>query len=132
MLKLINGSLTGGVNYEEVYMVTEDDQKNNITDDNQTTNMNKIPSLEETARKVARLENLKLDEKQYIAYEIIACTFLLGLVHDGNDPTTTLYSGLVQTMECSSNSKIENIVRRLKARGGQRQLIMFLTGPAVS
>jgi hypothetical protein len=27
MLKLINGSLTGGVNYEEVYMVTEDDQK---------------------------------------------------------------------------------------------------------
>jgi hypothetical protein len=53
MLKLINGSLTGGVNYEEVYMVTEDDQKNNITDDNQTTNMNKIPSLAETARKVA-------------------------------------------------------------------------------
>ena len=132
MLKLINGSLTGGVNYEEVYMVTEDNQKNNITDDNQTTNMNKIPSLEETARKVARLENLKLDEKQYIAYEIIACTFLLGLVHDGNDPTTTLYSGLVQTMECSSNRTIENIVRSLKARGGQRQSIMFLTGPAGS
>ncbi len=99
MLKLINGSLTGGVNYEEVYMVTEDDQKNNITDDNQTTNMNKIPSLAKTARKVARLENLELDEKQYIAYEIIACTFILGLVHDGNDPTTTLYSGLVLTME---------------------------------
>jgi hypothetical protein len=29
MLKLINGSLTGGVNYEEVYMVTEDNQKKN-------------------------------------------------------------------------------------------------------
>jgi hypothetical protein len=55
--------------------------------------MNKIPTLAETARKVARLENLELDEKQYIAYEIIACTFILGLVHDGNDPTTTLYSG---------------------------------------
>ena len=132
MLKLMNGSLTGGVNYKEVYMVTEDDQKNNITDDNQTTNMNKIPSLAETARKVARLENLELDDKQYIAYEIIACTFLLGLVHDGNDPTTTLYSGLVQTMECSSNRTIENIVRSLKARGGQRQSIMFLTGPAGS
>jgi len=52
------------------------------------------------------------------------------LVHDGNDPTTTLYSGLVQTMECSSNRTIENIVRSLKARGGQRQSIMFLTGPA--
>jgi len=94
--------------------------------------MNKIPTLAETARKVARLENLKLDEKQYIAYETIACTFLLGLVHDGNDPTTTLYSGLVQTMECSSNRTIENIVRSLKARGGQRQSIMFLTEPAGS
>ena len=35
-------------------------------------------------------------------------------------------------MECSSNRTIENIVRSLKARGGQRQLIMFLTGPAGS
>ena len=113
-------------------MVTEDNQKKNNTDDNQTKNINKIPTLAETARKVARLENLKLDEKQYIAYEIIACTFLLGLVHDGNDPTTTLYSGLVQTMECFSNRAIENIVRRLKARGGQRRLIMFLIGPAGS
>jgi Mrp family chromosome partitioning ATPase len=94
--------------------------------------MNKIPTLAETARKVARLENLKLDEKQYIAYETIACTFLLGLVHDGNDPTTTLYSRLVKTMECPSNKSIEKIVRRLKARGGQRQLIMFLSGPAGS
>ncbi len=37
----------------------------------------KIPILPETARKVARLEKIKLDVKQYIAYEMIACTFLL-------------------------------------------------------
>jgi hypothetical protein len=99
MLKLINGSLTGDTDYEAVYMEPDDDHQNNVTDDNQISSMNKIPTLAETARKVARLENLKLDEKQHIAYEIIACTFLLGLVHDGNDPTTTLYSGLVLTME---------------------------------
>jgi hypothetical protein len=33
--------------------------------------------LPETARKVARLEKRKFEKKQYIAYEMIACTFLL-------------------------------------------------------
>jgi hypothetical protein len=32
---------------------------------------------------------MELDEKQYIAYELIAFTFLLGLVKDGNDSNTT-------------------------------------------
>jgi len=35
-------------------------------------------------------------------------------------------------MECSSSRTIKNIVHRLEARGGQMQLIMFLTGPAGS
>jgi len=132
MLKLILGSLTGG-NYEDVYMEPDDDYQNNETNENQTTNTNKIPTLAETARKVARLENKKLDEKQYIAYEIIACTFLLGLVCDGSDPSTTLYKGLVRTMgHPTSIDSINDTVRRLEARGGQRQLIMFLTGPAGS
>ncbi len=56
------------------------------THTHQNLNTHKIPTLHETARKVARLEKRKLDEKQYIAYEMIACTFLLGLVQDGNDP----------------------------------------------
>ena len=129
MLKLISGSLTG-VNYEDVYMEPDDIFQNNITNENQTANTNKIPTLAETARKVAILENKKLDEKQYIAYEIIACTFLLGLVRDGSDPSTTLYKGLVGTM--GHPNSINDIVRRLKARGGQRQMIMFLTGPAGS
>ncbi len=63
ILKLINGSLTGGVKYKEVYMETLDDHQNNVTYDNQTTSINNIPTLEETARKVARLENMKLDKK---------------------------------------------------------------------
>jgi hypothetical protein len=56
----------------------------------QNTNTHKIPTLPETAQKVARLEKRKLDKKQYIAYEMIACTSLLGLVHDGIDPTHNL------------------------------------------
>ncbi len=62
---------------------------NNPTE-HQDPNTHKIPTLHETARKVARLEKQKLDEKQYIACEMIAFTFLLGLVQDGNDPNKTL------------------------------------------
>ena len=39
-----------------------------------------------TARKVARLQKTQLDENQYIAYEMIACTILLGMVNDGRNP----------------------------------------------
>jgi hypothetical protein len=88
--------------------------------------------MPKTARKVARQEKRKLDKKQYIAYEMIACTFLLGLVHDGNDPNTTLYSCLRHTMGSTATLNINNIVHRLEARGGQSQLITFLTGLAGS
>jgi hypothetical protein len=48
----------------------------------------KIPTLPKIARKVAKFEKTQLDEKQYIAYEMMACTFLLGLVNDGQDENT--------------------------------------------
>ncbi len=63
---------------------------------------------------------------------MIACTYLLGLVHDGNNLNTTLYSCLRQTMGSTVTMEIIGIVHRLEARGGQSHLIMFLTGPAGS
>ncbi len=54
----------------------------------------KIPTLQEVATKVARLDKMELDEKQYKTYEMIACTFLLGLVMDGNDSNTTFFTSL--------------------------------------
>jgi hypothetical protein len=61
---------------------------NNMGED-QNTNIHKIPTLPEMARKVARLEKRKLDEKQYIAYEMIAFTFLLGFMME-----------MIQTQPC--------------------------------
>jgi hypothetical protein len=92
----------------------------------------KIPTLTQIARKVARLEKTQLDEKQYIAYEMIACTFLLGLVNDGSDKNTKLGSYLQQSLEIASSTDATNIIKKLKARGGMDQLLMFLTGPAGS
>jgi hypothetical protein len=98
MLKLISGALIGGVNYTEIYMDSDIDDKTNppittnIIGVDQNTNILKILTLPETARKVARLEKRKFDEKQYIAYEMIACTFRLGLVNDGNDPQPCIHA----------------------------------------
>jgi hypothetical protein len=137
-LPFISGALIEGVNYKEIYMDSDIDDKTNppITTNNmgehQNTNVHKIPTLLETARKVARLEKRKLDEKQYIANEMIACTFLCCLVHHENNPNTTLYSCLGQTMVSNATLKINGVVHRLEARGGQSQSIMFLTGPAGS
>ncbi len=69
MLKLIRVALIGGVNYEEIYMDSDIDDKTNppITTNtmsvDQNTNIHKIPTLPETARKLARLEKRKLDEQ---------------------------------------------------------------------
>ncbi len=92
----------------------------------------KVPTLPEIVRKVAKLEKTQLDEKYYITHEIIACAFLLGVVKDGNNPKTTLYSSLQQSMGCPNTINMEDLVNRLKARGGQDQLLLFLTGPAGS
>ncbi len=64
---------------------------------------------------------------------MIACTFLLDLVRDGNDSSTTLFTSLQKTIGQNPSSEIiKDIVDKLQARGGQEQLIMFLTGPAGS
>ena len=141
MLKLINGTLVGCVKYSDLYNDLEENEDTSSTcrhanesdRDYYTKKMQcKIPTLPQVARRMARLEKTQLDEKQYIAYEMIACTFLLGLVNDGSDKNTKLGSYLQQTLEIASITDATDIIKKLKARGGRDQLLMFLTGPAGS
>ncbi len=97
MLTLIGGTLVGGVNYSDLYIDSNEDKDTSstnsyVTNNNKRHDKNniqyKIPTLPQIAQKVTKLEKTQLDEKQYIAYEMIACTFLLGLVNDGHDKTT--------------------------------------------
>ncbi len=120
--------------------VGDEDEVNSCSENNnkegkgENTNKRKVPTLSEIARKVARLQKTQLDEKQYIAYEMIACTFLLGMVNDGRNPYTKLGKYLQQSMAGSTETaaNIEGIIKQLKARGGREQMLMFLTGPAGS
>ena len=141
MLRLINGTLVGCIKYSDLYNELEDNEDSSSTsshtyesdiDHSMKKLQHKIPTLTQIARKVARLEKTQLDEKQYIAYEMIACTFLLGLVNDGSDKNTKLGSYLQQSLEIASSTDATNIIKKLKARGGRDQLLMFLTGPAGS
>ena len=106
MLKLISGTLVGGVKYSDIYIKADENEDTSSTNDyvnNNDKDQDKtehiIPTLPEIAQKVARLEKTQLDEKQYIAYEMIACTFLLGLVNNRRDKNTKLGAYLQQTME---------------------------------
>ena len=138
MLKMISGSLVGGANYNEIYLDPDEEDAFNSCSTNDTDTRNKakdakkVPTLPEIARKVAKLQQIQLDEKQYIAYEMIACTFLLGLVKDGRDAHTNLGAYLQQNFGGPPTTDILDIVKRLKARGGQDHMVMFLTGPAGS
>ncbi len=128
--------------YSDIYVSSEieDDEmsktNNNSTStpgiDHSSDHHRKVPTLQEIARKVLRLKKKQLDEKQYISYEMIACTFLLGLVKVGHDSKTTLFTSLQKSCGSNPSAEIEDIVEKLKARGGQEQLVIFLTGPAGS
>ena len=72
-----------------------------------------------------------MDKKQYITYEIVCCTFLLGLINESNNPNSLLRSYLKEAISSTDNeSDTEQLVAELKVRGGQDQLLIFLTGPA--
>jgi hypothetical protein len=131
--------LVGGADYSEIYLDPDDDDALNSSSTNdsdtrkQEEDTKNVPTLPEIARIVAKLQKIQLDEKQYIAYKMIACTFLLGLVTDGRDPHTNLGAYLQKSLEGpTTTTNIHDIVKRLKARGGQEQMLMFLTGPAGS
>ncbi len=120
MLKLISGTLVGGVKYSGQYIDSDEDEDKSLTssfvnkrdkDHGKKKKDHKIPTLLQIARKVARLQKTKLDEKQCIAYEMIACTFLLGLLNDGSDKNTKLGAYLQQTMEIATTADVNDVIK---------------------
>ena len=93
IIKLVSGSLLGGESFADVYKDIEDTSHNEDGDDFSSVDIEsnnsesctkfrtKIPTLGGVARMVAREEGKTLDEKQYIMYEVLACTFLLDLIN---------------------------------------------------
>jgi hypothetical protein len=59
---------------------------------------------------------------------MIACTFLLGLVHDGNDPNTTFYSCLGHTVGSTATLSINDMSTDWKQVVGKVNKSCFLLG----
>jgi hypothetical protein len=83
-------------------------------------------------QQVADESTNKLDEKQYVAYQIISCTFLLRLIKEGGDTNTRLGGILGATLGLSDETLAirNNLTKELEERGGFDQLLMLLTGGA--
>ena len=144
IIRLIQGSLLGGM-YEDVYSTDGDDNDMDVDDapdlpreqadpdamdDSQ---QNRIPTLVSVARAVEREDKTRLDRKQYIMYEVIACSFLLGLLdlhdHRGYEsPLLTLLGGAIGLERNGIASDIDDLKQALRDRGGRDQLLMFVTG----
>jgi hypothetical protein len=116
ILTFIGGSLVGlddvGINQTDNTTHSDGDRtKQPVNSTIQQEESNFIPSMKRIAKEG------KLDEKQNIAYEVICCTFLLQLMFE-----------MVVTSE--DMRKHQDLMKELKARGAQEQLVMLLTGAA--
>ena len=145
VMKLVSGSLLGGESHADVY--THIDYGTGPEDGNSFRNVDipahssgdhatftaRVPTLAGVARMVAREENKVLDEKQYIMYEVIACTFLLDMIYSQDiDGKGALERQLSGALGARMGQDMDELVKVLEERGGRRQLIMFATGLAGS
>jgi hypothetical protein len=74
-----------------------------------------------------------LDSIQYIAYEIICSTFLLGVVNEGleEDVSVSDFAITEEEFQDPETQRIsEKIIKKLTEIGAKEQLVMFITGPA--
>jgi len=97
----------------------------------QQQRLNNVPKLHDVAK--GKNSKYNLDDKQYIAYQIVCCTFLLQLVTEGDNYDTKLGEMLGASLEPLAErvqQTKDSVVKDLKAMGGREQLIMFLTGAA--
>ena len=95
-----------------------------------TSHLYSAPSLIDVARRVAKADGTQMDKKQYITYEVVCCSFLLGIVGEGHDKDSKLWSQLGRTFtEQQDNLDMALLIEQLKVHGAQDQLLMFLTGP---
>ena len=105
LVSLITDTLKGGGydSAETMYLIRD-------RRDECSSELPRVPTLEDIARKVRDKSGIQLDEKQYIAYEIIACSFLLHHVNSGN--------ATFGSSDASSVPERSKLLQSLRARGG--------------
>jgi hypothetical protein len=119
IIKLIEGSLLDPVVNDPQSIIT-------------TGFQNFMPNSQSIAHSLLRIQKdwgVTLDKKQVMAYDIICCTFLIDILREysGNNLLRSIADVINHTNNISDERRIHE---KLKARGGEDSLRMFLTGPA--
>jgi len=135
VMKLVSGSLLGGTPYAQVYANMPDspdgEEEEDFNSIDVSANMSqrrsndkftvKVPTLEGVARAVAREEGTILDEKQYIMYEVLSCTFLLQLISKHSiDGVTSLEKKLRSTLGVGREKDMDQLEKLLKKTGARK------------
>lgn len=125
LITFIEGTIVGGKYNDYVTKcdaTAEEDLNIEASANDGIFTENNIPTFLSVALKVAKEEGQKLDQKQYIAYEIIVSSFLLDVLE--KEGLNALSSALSQL----TRNQIDRLIRKLRALGGHPQLLMFFTG----
>lgn len=94
-------------------------------------NKSVIPTMSQIAIKVAEDSNVTLDRVQYAAYEIICSSFMLNMVNEGwYDKASEFGVRDEEVQEQSVQSVMKRVKQNLIDLGAEKQLLMFVTGPA--
>ena len=118
LMKLITGTLTETTDYKTVYDDMDDKSGNDGSTSSTTSQLYSSPSLVDVARRVAKADGTKMDEKQYITYEVVCCSFLLGIVNEGHDKDSKLWSLLGRTFaEQRDELDMDRLIEQLKVHG---------------
>ena len=135
MLELIRESLSHSTQAAAVTI-----GENTITNqlESEYANSLSVPTLGTILHDAESKDGTKLDNQQKLTYHSICATFLLGLINDGKDNTTSLgqYFTAITGHDnpdppTTTNYHEEQIIKtKLMSIGGREQLVMFLTGPA--
>ena len=131
LLEIFRGAAGGFTTYCDFLNSCQNDDNNNCDE----------VSLAGVARDLARTHNRCLDEKQYITYEIICCSFLLAQLDETGNQDSIIKQYITNaiseqngtstpSLSTSQQASLNTVKKLLKSRGGEDQLRLFLTGPA--
>ena len=136
LLVFVKGSLVGstidnnGDGNEDGDEVVQHVQRNEINSPMDTPasprrRLHGIPSMTAFAAE----QNETLDDKQHAAYEIICSSFLLNLINEMSHLDAVNISQLNSVLGSHSLNERKLLIKALKSKGAEEQLLMFLTGP---
>ena len=131
ILEIFRGAAGGFTTYCDFLNSCENDRGNDAEE----------ITIAGVARDLARTNKRCLDEKQYITYEIICCTFLLSQLDETGSQDSIIKQYVTNamrnqdrqttpTLSQDQQSSLNTVKKLLKSRGGEDQLRLFLTGPA--